>query len=411
MSTSQVSPEVLRPVDASGTRPRLAIIISHPIQHFCPMYRELAAQGAVELLVIFAESGAEPRYDPDFLIVTKWQDNLLEGVPHVVLKVAPGDRPKAVLDELKRFDPQVIYLHGYNLPYLREAMDWARRNNVGVMMSTDSELRGPRPWHIKLAKRFILPLIFRKIDLFLTVGDANEEYFAYYGVDRAKFVRAPFSIDSDDYDRALARRTEVRTTLRETLGLSPETIVLLNVGKLTPIKSQDYLMRAFTKARELTGIDCVLLIAGDGPERKRLEELAATSAGGIRLLGFVGVNDLPAHYLTADIYVHPSLFDPHPLAVSEAIYCSLPLVASDRIGSTGPTDDLQPGKNGWVHPYGDEQTLTDILVMLLQDADLRSRAGAISGQLGKVHAAGHVARCFSQGALRVAAQSKQVESQ
>ena len=367
------------------------------------MYRELAAEGKVELLVIFAESGAEPRYDPDFLLVTQWQSNLLEGVPHLVLKTTPEARSAAVLAELEKFNPAVIYLHGYNLPYLREAMNWARRTGVGVLMATDSELRGPRPWHKKLAKRFILPFIFRKVDLFLTVGDANEEYFAYYGVSPSKFLRAPFSIDSKYYDRALAQRAELRSALRHKLGVPEDAVVLLNVGKLTPIKSQDYLMRAFERARQQTGVSARLLIAGDGPERKRLEQIAAVSNGSIQLLGFVGVDDLPAHYLAADVYVHPSLFDPHPLAVSEAIYCGLPLIASDRIGSTGPNDDLQPGKNGWIHPYGDEDALTALIAKLLTDAPLRASAGALSTQLGKVHAADYVAGCFSQATLQVAA--------
>ena len=36
-------------------RIRLAIVVSHPIQHFCPMYRSIAADPRVDLLVIFAE--------------------------------------------------------------------------------------------------------------------------------------------------------------------------------------------------------------------------------------------------------------------------------------------------------------------------------------------------------------------
>ena len=229
-------------------------------------------------------------------------------------------------------------------------MKWARGRKIPLLMSTDSELRFPRPLHKRIAKRFLLPWIFRKIALFLTVGDANEDYFAHYGVSRGKFLRAPFSIDSEDYDRALAHRGELRQHLRAQLGIPSDHVVLLNVAKLTPIKSQDYLIRAFLKASAAANTPATLLIAGDGPERARLEQLAAASNGSVRLLGFVSVNDLPAHYLASDLYVHPSSFDPHPLAVSEAIYCSLPLVASDRIGSSGPTDDLQDGKNAGSFP-------------------------------------------------------------
>ena len=389
----------------AGERPRLAILISHPIQHFCPMYRCLAADGRVELLVIFAEKGAEPQFDVDFGLVTRWQDNLVEGVPHVVIKAPAPERSAAVLSQLATFDPHVLYLHGYNLPYLRESMKWAGGNSVPILMSTDSELRFPRPLHKRIAKRFLLPWIFRKVALFLTVGDANEDYFAHYGVSRHKFLRTPFSIDSEDYDRALAHRAELREGLRAQLGVPQQNVVLLNVAKLTPIKSQDYLIRAFLQAVSATGIPATLLIAGDGPERPRLEQLAAASNGSVRLLGFVSVNDLPAYYLASDLYVHPSSFDPHPLAVSEAIYCSLPLVASDRIGSSGPTDDLQDGKNGWIFPFGDDAALTALLTRLLPDSALRAQAGAMSAQLGPMHAAPYVAGRFIEGTFKVLGQT------
>lgn len=370
------------------------------------MYRELAADGRIELLVVFAESGAEPRFDPDFKLVTTWQDDLLEGVPHVVVRDPPEARAAAVLTKLQGFHPDVLYLHGYNLPYLRTAMRWANKSGIPVMMSTDSELRGPRPLYKRIAKKLVLPPIFRRVSLFLTVGDANEEYFASYGVSRNKFLRAPFSIDSADYDRALAKRQALRSEVRQRLGIPEEAVVLLNVGKLTPIKSQDYLVRAFRAATAKSNLPAYLLIAGDGPERERLEALAATLDGRVKLLGFIGVNDLPAHYLAADLYVHPSSFDPHPLAVSEAIYCSLPLVASDRIGSTGPTDDLRPGTNGWVHPFGDEAALAAILTRLLDDPALRAEAGRLSGEIAPMHAAPYVADRFIAGTLKVLAEQK-----
>ena len=74
------------------------------------MYRCLAADGRVELLVIFAEKGAEPQFDVDFGLVTKWQDNLVEGVPHVVITAPAPGRAAAVLTQLANFAPDVIYL-------------------------------------------------------------------------------------------------------------------------------------------------------------------------------------------------------------------------------------------------------------------------------------------------------------
>ena len=78
------------------------------------------------------------------------------------------------------------------------------------------------------------------------------------------------------------------------------------------------------------------------------------------------------------MYVHPSNIDPHPLAISEAIYCGLPIVASDRIGSIGPTDDVIPGVNGWSYPCGDVTALANLLAEIMKKPMQLEKAGKSS---------------------------------
>ena len=82
----------------------------------------------------------------------------------------------------------------------------------------------------------------------------------------------------------------------------------------------------------------------------------------------------PKYYAAADIYIHPSSFDPHPLAISEALYCGLPVIASDRLGSIGPTDDVQVDRNGWVFPNGDVEELSKVLAKAIDNPAIRTRA-------------------------------------
>jgi glycosyltransferase involved in cell wall biosynthesis len=235
--------------------------------------------------------------------------------------------------------------------------------------------------------------------MFLTVGDENERYFEHYGVARNRFHRVPFSIDSGFYDKVLANQAEVRKTLRERLGLSPETVAVLTVGKMIPRKEHASLIRAFGAAVTPSGRPAVLLIAGDGPLRPQLESLARPLGAAVRLLGFVGVQQLPEYYLAADIYVHPSSHDPHPLAISEALYCGLPVVVSDRIGSTGPTDDVQVGRNGWVYQNRDEARLSQILAHLIDHPEVRAQSTVHSREIGRLHSSSRCAARFVDGAL------------
>ncbi len=384
----------------SGARPRLMIVISHPIQHFGPMYRSIAADGRVDLLVVFAEAGAEPRFDSGFGHVIQWQEDILEGYRHVFVGTEKAKRNEAVLDEMRRFKPDVVYVHGYAEAYLRAVMRSAVRAGIPVLMTTDSELRHARPWPVRVMKKLLLPRILRQVAMFLTVGDENERYFEHYGVGRERFHRVPFSIDSEYYDKVLSGKDEVRRRTREQIGIPEDAVAILTVGKLIPRKGQADLVRAFTEALRSAKRPAVLLIAGDGSERARLEKLAKPLGSAVKMLGFVNVQQLPATYLAADIYVHPSSHDPHPLSISEALYCGLPVVVSDRVGSIGPTDDVQPGRSGWVYPHGDVSALAEILRSLIDDPGAREDAGRAGLEIGRAHSSANSGRLFVEGALR-----------
>jgi glycosyltransferase involved in cell wall biosynthesis len=388
------------------SRPRLAIVVSHPIQHFCPLYRAMAAEGRVELLVIFAERGADAVFNRDFGRVIQWQANILEGFESSVVTAPESERPEAVVSQLRSFQPDAVFSLGYHSAYHRAALRWARKSGISTLMTTDSELLHKRPLHVRLIKKLTLPAALRDVDLFLTVGDENERYFEHYGADRARFHRVPFSIDSPYYDGMVVKRAAVRESLRRELQIGPHDVVILTAGKLIPRKRQADLVAAFARVVRDGRRSAVLLIAGDGPDRTQIEKMAAEVGPAVRLLGFIGVDRLPEYYLASDIYVHPSDRDPHPLAISEAAYCGLPIVVSDRIGSRGPSDDVQVGRNGWVYPVGDIAALAKILGDLIDEPDVRRAAGAISQELGRLHAVDACATRFIDGVLRSLAEGK-----
>jgi len=368
------------------------------------MYRSIAADGRVDLRVIFADSPRDEHFDVGFGRVVRWQDDILEGYDHIFVKTTPKQRAQGVVRELERFAPDAVYVHGYALPYLRKSMDWARANRKPVLMTTDSELLHPRPLPVRAVKRLVLPRILRQVDLFLTVGDENERYFRHYGVPEERMKRVTFPIDSEYYQPLLERRTELREQQRSQWGISPETTVFLIVGKLIPRKGHGDLIRAFQQTLERTTAPAVVLVAGDGPDRAALEALATPLKDCVHFLGFVHVNDLPSCYLASDVYVHPSSHDPHPLAISEANFCGLPIIASDSVGSVGSTDDVQPGRNGWVYPTGNITALSDALTAAIQMSPAeRERASALSSTLGQAHAAPFVASGFIDGALEAIA--------
>jgi len=374
--------------------PRVGIVVTHPIQHFCPLYRALTSSGAIGLRVLFASNaGAESYFDAGFGQDIRFQHDLLAGFDHEFL---PGHVTHVngkignphVGERLSEFDPDVVQVYGYYHPLSRDAIHWARHAGRRVLLCSDSELRAPRRLWTKAMKALILPRYFAQCDGFLTIGDCNEDYYRNYGVNPSRFFRSPYPIDDMRLTEAVHSRSEARRVLNEKFTLPPEATVALVVGKLTARKAVDQAIRAVAKAWE-SGLKnkLFLILAGNGPERERLEALARSlQPQAVRFAGFVEVAELPLYYSAADLLIHPSSQDPHPLAVSEAVFCGLPIIASDRVGSVGVSDDVRVGMNGMEYKYGDVDALARHLVYLHRHPDEHERMRMCSTRIGRQRA-------------------------
>ena len=158
---------------------RVAVVVSHPIQHFCPQYCSWAKMPGIELIVFFASRhGLDSYHDINFGRSIKW--NLLLDFDHAFLPGADGRAVQAGLDSedievsLDEFSPDVVICYGYSQALQRRVIRWADVRNRSLLMIADSELRQHRNPLKALAKKFVLPGVFSKVDVFLTVGDANE---------------------------------------------------------------------------------------------------------------------------------------------------------------------------------------------------------------------------------------------
>jgi len=140
--------------------------------------------------------------------------------------------------------------------------------------------------------------------------------------------------------------------------------VLLAVGRLSPQKDFESLLRAFAVVR--ASVDARLLILGEGPERPRLESLVAELGltGDVDLPGWVG-NPYP-YMAGADLYVLSSRWEGLPTVLIEALFCGLRIVATDC--PSGPREILDGGRFGALVPVGDPGALAAAILRVLQDA-------------------------------------------
>jgi glycosyltransferase involved in cell wall biosynthesis len=373
-----------------GDRARIAIVVSHPIQHFCPQYASFAAHGGAEVRVFFGSAVGHRKYfDPDFGTEVSWGNLRLDRFDHTFLN---GDAPlplnreldAASLDEkLAEFSPHLVICYGHLHKLQRRAGRWAVRNGRRLAYIADSERRQRRSLAREVIKVPFLRWYFARVNYFLTVGDANEQYYESYGVPRSKMIRMHFPIDREHYADCFSRRDELRREVRRRHGIPPEAVVLSAVGKLIACKRQGDVIDALLRLEGADETYCAFII-GAG---ERLGELQAKAAALRKnraiFMGFVNAEDLPAYYAATDVYVHASSTEPHSLAISEAIFMGCPVVLSDRCGSYGPSDDVQEGLNGFVFECGNTADLAEKIRRLGADAGLREEFGRFSHGLGE----------------------------
>jgi glycosyltransferase involved in cell wall biosynthesis len=159
--------------------------------------------------------------------------------------------------------------------------------------------------------------------------------------------------------------------VREELGLAPGDPVIGTVAVLRREKRLDLLVRAVAAlAVEFPRV--ALVVAGEGPERAPLEELARELgvADRMRLLGHR--TDVPDVLAALDVAASASEREGSPLAVMEYMEAALPVVAT-RVG--GLPDLIEDGAHGLLVPPGDGDALAAALAELLRDPDRRRTMG------------------------------------
>ena len=368
-------------------RPRIAFVMSHPIQHFCPQFVSLARSPLWEIRVFFASNaGVKPYFDASFGKEVLWT-GLDLSFDHRFLNRGKDIQIDGAIDapdldaELDAFDPDAVMVYGYGKKVNRRAYLWARRKHKAIIYQADSELRHSRQVLRRALKRLYLPSFFRHIDAFLTVGDANERYLEYYGADPSRFVRSSFPINVELFALAFEHRHGLAERIRSRHEIAKDEVVLCVVGKLISIKAQEKLIEAISELGN-SETKIALLVVGSGPEEARLQELSRTvQRHRIIFTGFINADELPAYYACADIYVHPSRVDAHSLAISEAMFMGCPLIISESCGSWGATDDLRPGVNGLIYPTEDSHALVVAIKRVAGNRDLREWFGKNSREI------------------------------
>ncbi|PIB92151.1 glycosyltransferase family 4 protein [Caulobacter sp. FWC2] len=362
---------------------RVAIVVSHPIQYFAPLYRALAATPQLQLLVLFSSRiGLDHHLDPAMGVAMAWKTDLTSGYPHRFLAGAEGIAHAGFLAlnnvdvgrRLAEHDPDVVILHGYASLTNLKALAWAKLRRRPVILASDASIDAAG-----LAPRVVKRRLLALFSAFLTLGDRAEAFLAARGAPRERLFRAPAMLD-EGFWRVRDAGPAHRALARKRLGLADGDTAVLCVGKLYAGKRVGDVIAALARLPDPP----ILIVAGDGAERATLEAQAVRAGVGARFLGFVNIDALPDVYAAADALIHAAELEQYGMVLLEAAVLGLPLVVSDRVGAVGATAIAQPDRNALVFSCGDIAALA-AAIDKVRDPRTAARLGEASLAISQAH--------------------------
>ena len=363
---------------------RLAIVTTHPIQYYGPLFSELAKHLTIKVFYTWSQA-REKILDEDFGIERKWDIPLLEGYSYTFVQntaVNPGSshfsgiNNPTLIGEIETWKPDAILIFGWAFVSHLKALRHFHKK-IPVLFRGDSTLLDePVGFSAKkILRRYFLKWVYRHIDYALYVGDANKKYFMKHGIRAHQLILAPHAIDNKRFE---TDTSDVQAK-RKVLGIHNDDIVLMFAGKLSQKKDPDLLIRSFLSVAKNNHL-AKLIVAGNGELENVLKE-RYEQEGNIIFLTFQNQTTMPALYKMADVFVLPSRGpgETWGLAVNEAMACSKAVLVSDKCGCAA--DLVQSGLNGYVFKSRDEEDLSRKISLMLNNKRKLQAMGCASFDL------------------------------
>lgn len=203
----------------------------------------------------------------------------------------------------------------------------------------------------------------------ITPSDCTRESLINEGKVDPKKVRTIYN--GVDTDVLMGDGDEMTT--KKSIKKNESIITIGNVSRLTREKGQDILLdAAVIVLQRIPHVQFVFV--GQGPDYDFFIELSKKNKieNNVSFVGYV--DNLYSYYKQMDIFVFPTVWDLEGfgLVAAEAMYCGVPVIASD----IGPVSEVvEDNKTGLLFPPGDVNALAEKIIMLVQDEKKRVRYG------------------------------------
>jgi len=367
---------------------KLAIIVTHPIQYYVPVYQQLAKACNLKVFYTWGEQGAASKYDPGFQKTISWDIPLLDGYPFEFVENKAEDQGSHhfkgivnpdLINLLKTFQPDAILVYGWAYQSHLAVMRYFK-GKIPVWFRGDSNLLDETSRLRKILRKLCLTWVYQHIDLAFYVGNANKAYYRAFGLNETKLIFAPHAVDNTRFSTVPNLAAE---HIRAHLNIKSDEILILFAGKFESKKNPLLLLKAFS---EITLAHIHLLFVGNGELEAQLKESAQLhhekdKFQKVHFMDFQNQSQMPAVYQACDLFCLPSQGpgETWGLAINEAMAVGKAILVSDKVGCA--QDLILKKKNGDTFISGNLADLKNKLQFLCTNRESLFAMGQVSKEI------------------------------
>lgn len=204
-------------------------------------------------------------------------------------------------------------------------------------------------------REFSLQFLYDQADAFVAHSQMSRDFLIKRGAPASKIFTGAYIMPKELLPEVAVKKKRTKYRGKK---------VILSLGYLQKRKGNDYLIKAF---KQLNLENTELIIAGSGPEERRLKSLAGDCKH-IHFPGYVRGKEKAKYYSIADVFVLPTLHDPWGLVINEALYYGTPVITTEAAGGK---DLIKERENGLIIPPRSVRALKKSLESILQEKTLR----------------------------------------
>jgi glycosyltransferase involved in cell wall biosynthesis len=280
-----------------------------------------------------------------------------------------------ILTDPSNYEFDIIHIHsGISIPLLAGYLLAKKTSKPLVITWHGDSIRvpdqgrycGPIAGPATIVYKYIIHSILRHAAAIISVSSKYIERSQFLKPYENKIKCVPNGISIEDF-----HRINPKGKTQKYLGLEGKKVVLF-LGSLFPIKGPDILLRAIPTIIQKEN-DTIFVFAGGGDSQRYIDMARDLGiADYVRFPGYLNQNEKVAYLQATDIFVLPSRMECFPLVCLEAMASGLPIIASN-VG--GIPDAVQDNENGLLIPPEDHQSLSNSVLVLLNNDQLRKGLG------------------------------------